>query len=274
MSGVLTSGARRLGVGAFNIHGGVDGWGRPFDPLPGCLALEADVLLLAECFNSDAAPTFTQRLSAEHGYEVAAEARLGRVEMLEPPRALAPFLARRWGPGGAQAPGMRLVHDTRPPRRPARWPVRERGTWSVVLLSRLPVRSAKVLPLTPLSRDPVRRVLLSAEVEVDGAVVGVVGTHFPHLSDGSFLRFGELRRALFDPPMPGVLLGDMNCFGPPLSLALPGWRRAVVGRSWPAWRPICQPDHIFVNRAVQRTSGEVMSPAGSDHLAVRASLWF
>lgn len=146
------------------------------------------------------------------------------------------------------------------------------GGWGVVLLSRLPVLSAQVVPLTPLRRDGVRRVVLSAELLVGDAPLRIVATHFPHLSHGSPLRIRELRGLLPDAHQPAVLLGDLNCFGPPLVAALPGWRRAVRGRTWPAWRPICQPDHILVNRAITESTGAVMRVLGSDHRPVLADL--
>jgi len=66
----------------------------------------------------------------------------------------------------------------------------------------------------------------------------------------------------------------MNLWGPPLSLLLPGWRRAVRGRTWPAWRPHSQPDHIFVNEAVAVGGSSVVRAGNSDHRAVRAILRF
>jgi endonuclease/exonuclease/phosphatase family metal-dependent hydrolase len=53
---------------------------------------------------------------------------------------------------------------------------------------------------------------------------------------------------------------------------MPGWRRAVVGRTWPAWRPHSQIDHILVRGALQPVRGEVLPHGGSDHRPVRAEL--
>jgi endonuclease/exonuclease/phosphatase family metal-dependent hydrolase len=64
----------------------------------------------------------------------------------------------------------------------------------------------------------------------------------------------------------------MNFWGPPLSLALPGWRRAVRARTYPSWRPHSQTDHIFVTRAVEVISGESVAVGRSDHLPLRARL--
>lgn len=271
-------------VASFNVHAGIDGWGRPYDPLVGCLGTEADVLLVVEAFLPDAdepgsssvkdAPSIAERLVREGGYELAAEVSLARASLRHPP-TLSGQAAARWAPTAMHDPGLALYGRKVPRsvRRRGR-PPRARGTWNVLLFSRLPVRSSKVIPLSPLRREPLDRAILTAEVEGVAGVLTVVGTHFPHLSAGSPFRFNELRHALPPTDRPGVLMGDMNCFGPPLSLALPGWRRAVRGRTWPSWRCIAQPDHIFISRAVKARFGEVMADAGSDHRPVRALLSF
>jgi endonuclease/exonuclease/phosphatase family metal-dependent hydrolase len=64
----------------------------------------------------------------------------------------------------------------------------------------------------------------------------------------------------------------MNLWGPPLVLLLPGWRRAVKGRTWPAWRPHSQTDHILVSAGVGVVDGRVVYVGNSDHRAVRAEL--
>jgi endonuclease/exonuclease/phosphatase family metal-dependent hydrolase len=53
---------------------------------------------------------------------------------------------------------------------------------------------------------------------------------------------------------------------------LPGWRRAVFGRSWPAHRPHSQIDHVLVRDDVTVLSGEVLGATPSDHRPIRARL--
>ncbi len=106
---------------------------------------------------------------------------------------------------------------------------------------------------------------------MDGRPLRVIGIHMSHLSHGSVLQLRVLHRLLATSPTPAVLAGDMNMWGPPLSALLPGWSRAVRGRTWPAWRPVAQLDHILVTRGVRRWgAGEVVPVIGSDHLPVRA----
>ena len=83
-----------------------------------------------------------------------------------------------------------------------------------------------------------------ADIDLPGAAgpLRVVGTHLAHLSQGSPRHIAALRRTLNAmTPVPSVLAGDMNLWGPPLVLLLPGWsrgcevvhgRRGHVGR----WR--------------------------------------
>jgi endonuclease/exonuclease/phosphatase family metal-dependent hydrolase len=53
---------------------------------------------------------------------------------------------------------------------------------------------------------------------------------------------------------------------------LSGWHKAVKGRTWPAWNPHSQIDHILVRGNVRVSSGDVLPAAGSDHRPVRAEL--
>jgi endonuclease/exonuclease/phosphatase (EEP) superfamily protein YafD len=106
---------------------------------------------------------------------------------------------------------------------------------------------------------------------VGNGVLTVHGTHVSHLLQGSPVHYRELSRALARGGRPAVLAGDMNLWGPAVSLQLPGWRRVVRGRTWPATRPHSQLDHVLVSGFVTG-SGAVLGPLGSDHRPVRAEL--
>jgi endonuclease/exonuclease/phosphatase (EEP) superfamily protein YafD len=69
-----------------------------------------------------------------------------------------------------------------------------------------------------------------------------------------------------------VIAGDHNFWGPGVSAFLPGWKRTVRGRTWPASRPHSQIDHILVTSSVSAVHTEVLPPQGSDHRGVRAVL--
>jgi endonuclease/exonuclease/phosphatase family metal-dependent hydrolase len=251
-----------VSVASLNIHGGVDGWGRPFDVVEACRRADSDVLVLQESFTGHDRQGLADDVADALGY------RVWRAPM-GPARRYPPLAGRGedWGPLWRRRAGvgMKTLSDTRRDRA-------ERGMLELALLSRLPMPAPELVDLGRLLGDPVRRVALVSRLDHGGRSVLVVGTHMSHLRHGSLLQLQRLRRRLPEPEEPAVLLGDMNLWGPPLELSFPGWSRAVRGRSWPAWRPLFQIDHILVSRGVAVELGEVLAPVGSDHLPVRAVL--
>jgi endonuclease/exonuclease/phosphatase family metal-dependent hydrolase len=125
-----------------------------------------------------------------------------------------------------------------------------------------------------LKADVVRRAAVVVDLEVEGHPISLAGTHMSHLLYGSHRNWAELRDLLRSGARAdAALIGDMNTWGPMVvTLFMPGWRRAVVGRSWPAWRPHSQIDHVLVRGALRPVRGEVLPNAGSDHRPVRAEL--
>jgi endonuclease/exonuclease/phosphatase family metal-dependent hydrolase len=111
------------------------------------------------------------------------------------------------------------------------------------------------------------------DLVIDGKPLSVVGTHMSHLLMGSHRHYAAMKDLLRTEARPdAALLGDMNLWGPPVRAFLPEWHRAVHGRTWPAWNPHSQIDHILVRGALRVVSGEVLPDAGSDHRPVRAVL--
>ena len=73
-------------VASFNVHMGVDGWGRPYDLVDECAALDADILILQEAWTPDDGSPGTATLVASGlGYTVVAEAPLAHGGLPEPP---------------------------------------------------------------------------------------------------------------------------------------------------------------------------------------------
>jgi endonuclease/exonuclease/phosphatase family metal-dependent hydrolase len=259
-------------VASFNVHGGVDGFGRPFDVIAACAELDADLVVLQESWSPAQGPSLARLVGDALGYRVD-ELALTVARLSHP---LSPGAApARWGPVLRQSRpyGLR-VGEVRPGRRPPRTegagPI-EHGSWGIALLSRVPLEIVTVVDLGQLRRDPARRGAIVAEVNVGGRALRVIGTHLSHLSHGSLLQLGALRRLMAVSDLPAVLAGDMNMWGPPLSVLLPGWSRVVRGRTFPAWRPVAQLDHILVTDGVETMgAGEVVAVDGSDHLPVRA----
>lgn len=263
----------RVVVASLNLHAGVDGWGRRFDASSQFEALRADVVVLQETWSPDDRASLACELGSRLGYTVV-EVPLARGHVFGPPSRP----VSGWGPvprSSRIAPSLRLKGDRNLRGAAARWPAdrpAEAGTWGIAIASRLPVLRSETVELGKLSRDPAPRAGLLMEVDLVGVPLVVVGTHLSHLTHGSPSQLLRLRRSLPRPPTAGVLAGDMNLWGPPVSALLPGWRRAVVGRTWPAGHPVAQLDHVLVNRVVTVVAGEVLGPGGSDHRAVRATL--
>jgi endonuclease/exonuclease/phosphatase family metal-dependent hydrolase len=260
----------QLVVATYNVHAGTDGWGTPFDVVASCGRLDADVLLLQETWTPAGGEGLASLVANSLGYE-AHQVCLSDAVLLESAEAV----GTRWGPryphrnrslwvGGAEKLGR--LHR-------ARWGTARTGTWGIALLSRLPVKRVETIELGRLRRDSAeRRSAVLAEIGVDGSSITVVGTHLAHFTHGSPILLERLRLRLPEPGQPAVLAGDMNFWGPPLSLGLPGWRRAVRGRTYPSWRAHSQIDHIFVTRPVEVISGAPVAVGRSDHMPLRARL--
>jgi endonuclease/exonuclease/phosphatase family metal-dependent hydrolase len=159
----------------------------------------------------------------------------------------------------------------------ARWPhfhPRGEGTFGLSILSRYPATVLGRLRVGPTPGDRVTdRSVLHLEVDVDGTTIDLVGVHLTsRLPHGPPWQLRRLARLLPANGRAGILAGDCNFWGPPASALLPGWRRTVRGRTWPAPRPHSQIDHIFVRGAIDVVDAGVLAYVGSDHLPVRARL--
>jgi endonuclease/exonuclease/phosphatase family metal-dependent hydrolase len=268
-----------LTVANFNMHAGVDGWGRPYDTIAACRRLDADVLVLEESWtNDDDGPGSGQaeEIAAALGYR-AETCTLAQGRRAHPQ----PGATDAWMPRlGYRASLKALFLNSVRPLPPAaegsvRYKSGDRGSWGIAVLTRhaLAVEGTRTLPLPTLARDRVQRAAIVVDLTVEGVPVSVVGTHMSHLQYGSHRHYGLLKRLLqSEARTDAVLLGDMNLWGPPVRAFLPEWHRAVKGRTWPAWNPHSQIDHILVRGGIGIVSGEVCPDAGSDHRPVRAQL--
>lgn len=260
-------------VASFNVHGGMDGWGRDWDVVAACAELDADVLVLQEDFVAEGdGHGVAGEVAARLGYEVR-RARLAVARRFPPVEDGRGFGPPYWS---HRPVGMRVVAPRRLPRSGASRRTFEagaRGDWGLAVLSRSGFRRVEEIDLGQLERDPAHRRALLVELDTgDGRALAVAGVHMSHLSDGSAVQFRRLARALPPPGVEAVVAGDMNCWGPPLRVLLPGWRRAVRGRTWPASRPLAQADHLLVRPGMRVVEASVVRVGGSDHRAVRARL--
>ena len=265
----------------------MDGWGRPYDLTEACRALDADVLLLQEVWTPEDGEGLAEQVGSALGYRVTSVP-TAKVRRYPP----APDAPSSWGPPDRTRPGVGVRVEERKRRRARARPgpdgngdcagtaedrvggaptakVGQPGLIGLALLARVATGPVEVVELGTLPGDGVRRIALRTVVEAADAPLTVTGTHMSHLHNGSPVQIRRLARALPDRRQRGVLMGDMNLWGPPLSLLLPGWHRAVRARTWPSWRRLFQIDHVLVTDAVTVHGGAVVTVGNSDHLPLR-----
>lgn len=262
-------------VATFNVHAGIDGWGRPYDVMPACRALDADVLVLEETWTGEGTRGIAGEVADAMGYSVF-EQPLAAGRRAGPDEAAHGRWKRRFDWRGASHA---IYLDSEHPmperiRSTPRYIGAERGRWGVAVLTRLPAERQWVIDLGRLDRDRARRAAVAVDLRVGGHRVTVVGTHMSHLTYGAPLQLVRLHRGIRAPAGPGpiVLAGDMNLWGPPVSAFFPGWRRTFKAKTWPAWRPHSQLDHVLVRGGITVVDGAVLWTAGSDHLPLRVRL--
>lgn len=233
-----------LVVASFNAHWGIGRFGRargrPFDVAGEVRAFGAGVVVVAEAWRPHEGECALDVLSGE-GWNLA-ERRFTTLRLLPRP--------------AAEEPGD--------------------GWWSLALLSKYPISERRDVPLARVFHDPVRqRAAMAVTLDVDGRAVDLVAVHVSSKLwyGGPAIHLGSLRRSMLLGDRPAIIAGDCNLWGPGVTRLLPGWRRAVQGRTYPAHRPHSQIDHILVNDRVEVLSGEVLPTTGlSDHRPVRARL--
>jgi endonuclease/exonuclease/phosphatase (EEP) superfamily protein YafD len=153
--------------------------------------------------------------------------------------------------------------------------VRPSGTWELGFVTRLPARDWRELPMGRVFRDHAEvRNAIACVVTVGDVDIDVVGLHTSSKLwyAGPVTHLRNLAPQLPDASRPAIVAGDFNFWGPAVARILPGWDRAVLGRTYPAHRPHSQIDHILVNEHVRVLSGAVLAACGSDHRPVRARL--
>ena len=240
----MPPGMADLSLVSFNTHYGLlplrDNCG-PYDLLGALAGLgEPDVFVIQEVWRPDGRVGVVDKFAADHGYE-RYDVELSRAT-----------ITKRW-PHAA---------------------VDGEGTVGLAILTRVPARPIATLRVGPTLGDPypLRRAL-HVQLDLDGTLVDLVGVHLTsRLPYGPPLQLRRLAHALPPPDHPTIVAGDCNFWGPGVQRLLPGFRRAVLGRTWPAPRPHSQIDHVMVRGAIDVEGAEVLEPVGSDHRPVRVRL--
>ena len=224
-------------LASLNTHGGRGADGRPYDLEAACRQFKADIIVLQEVWRPHSGPDPVADIAAALGAEMLRE-------NLVDDTSLRSF-------GIADEPG--------------------RGQWGLATLTTVPVTGYEVVDLGRIAGDATPRAAQLVTVELPGrGPLRIANTHLTYrlLSPVQLLR---LVRRLAADDIPTVIVGDLNMPAPVTGLAA-GYAPAVSGRTFPAHRPLLQLDHILASRQVARCGGEVLPPAGSDHLPVRARL--
>lgn len=230
---------------SFNAHGGLhprrNGVCAPYDLETVLRGFDADVIVVQESWWPDVGPAAVDVVAAELGAEV---------------------FALEFGRG--------TLHPW--PHVPRRG--RGQGRVGLAVISKVPARLVMPMPLGHVFADQTPdRAGLHLELDVDGQAVDLIGVHLSsRLPYGPPIQLRRLAAHLPKPGRPGVVAGDCNFWSPGVRTFLPGWRRAVRGRTWPAIMPHSQIDHILVRPEIGVVDGAVLGDVGSDHRPVRATL--
>ena len=224
-------------LASLNTHGGRGADGRPYDLEAACRQFKADIIVLQEVWRPRGGPDPVADIAASLGTELLRADLLGDTSL------------RSFG-----------IADEA-----------DRGRWGLAALTTVPVTAYEVVDLGRIAGDATPRAAQLITLELPGrGPLRIANTHLTYrlLSPVQLLR---LVRRLAADDIPTVIVGDLNMPAPLTGLAV-GYAPAVSGRTFPANRPLLQLDHILASRRVAHSGGEVLPPAGSDHLPVRARL--
>jgi endonuclease/exonuclease/phosphatase family metal-dependent hydrolase len=235
--GALVTNSTETILASLNTHGGRGADGRPYDLEAACRQLKADIIVLQEVWRPRGEPDPVSEIAAGLGAEPLWTDLMPETDLSS----------------------VGIADETAP------------GRWGLATLTTVPVTGFEVVDLGRITGDPTPRAAQLVTMGLPGrGPLRIVNTHLTYrlLSPLQLLRL--VRRLVAD-DIPTVIAGDLDMPLPVTGLA-PGYAPAVIGRSYPANRPLVQLDHILASRGMTRCGGEVLPPAGSDHLPVRARL--
>lgn len=261
-------------VATFNLHAGVDGWGRPTEALKHIVRLNADILVLPELWRGDHGDDQFDDVRRQLGMEgvFVPLARAERTTTGVGGRSWQPLLAHFNGEHGLYFDEHRSLTRSQEARRRAHGGV-ESGDWGLALLTKCSIEDIQVIDLGRLPREKVRRATIVATLRDGEHLFRLIAVHGAHLSHGSYRQYRRLNQiaASLGDATPIVMAGDFNSWRPLLRFFLPDWRSMARARTWPARHPHSQIDHIFARGSVKSRGGRA-SDGGSDHRALVADL--
>jgi endonuclease/exonuclease/phosphatase family metal-dependent hydrolase len=260
-------------VATFNLHAGVDGWGRATSAYEHAVSLRSDILICPEIWRGDNGPDFFADFETDLSMKgaFAPLTRAERVSTGTGKKSWQPLLAHFSAERGLY---YREVRDLKKIQIKNRQNVTlEPGTWGLGLLTRFEIEEINVESLGRLPREKVNRALIIAKLRDQGKSFYVIAVHGAHLSHGSYLQYRRISAIvrLLDPSLPVLIAGDFNCWRPLLRVLLPGWTTLIRARTYPARIPHSQIDHIL-GRGPWKKLGGGASNGGSDHRALVAEV--
>jgi endonuclease/exonuclease/phosphatase family metal-dependent hydrolase len=221
-----------LTVASFNMHGGLDAQGEPYDVPTAIGGLDAAVI----CLQEDRGPAGAADPVAAVG------------------RALGVSMHR----AQLGTPESRSQADSA-------------DRLCISILTALPVLSYEVIALGSGPGDSLPRVAQVVLLQLPaGRLLRLVNCHLT-FSVASPLQLRRLWRPLRCDPVPTVIAGDLN-MPALVARRFGGLTELVRGPTFPAHQPVLQLDHVLVSGGIQAGPGTVLPAAGSDHLPVRAQL--
>lgn len=226
-----------LTVASFNMHGGLDVRGEPYDVPTVIEGFGAAVV----CLQEDWVPAGVA-VRARPDPVVAAGRALGVVVH----RALLGVPESRSQTSGS-------------------------GRLCISVLTALPVISYEVIALGRGPGDWLPRVAQVVMLQLPtGGLLRLINCHLT-FSVASPLQLRRLWRPLRSDPVPTMITGDLNMPGL-VARRFGGLTDLIRGPTFPAHQPVLQLDHVLVSSGIRAGSGTVLPAAGSDHRPVRAQL--
>jgi len=263
-------------IATFNLHAGVDGWGRPTAALEGLIGLKPDVAILPEVWRGDSGTDMF--VEATRGLRANGEF----VKLAQAERVHSEFGGRFWQPLSAHLSGEHgLYFSEHRPLKSAQLKKRgsgttvETGRWGLGLLSSFPISRSEVHELGRLPREKVNRALIVSHLidPASGREFVVAAIHGAHISHGSYRLYRKVREILDLIPesIPVILGGDFNAWRPWVRVFFPKWRHVAKHRTWPARFPHSQIDHLLA-RGPWRIIDGGSKNFGSDHRVLYCDL--
>ncbi|MEI6710561.1 MAG: endonuclease/exonuclease/phosphatase family protein [Actinomycetota bacterium] len=263
-------------IATFNMHAGVDGWGRPTQAFEGLIGLDPDIAILPETWRGDAGPDFYTELCHRLGGQ-GEFVQLARAE-----RVHAESGGAFWQPLSAHLMGEQgLYFSEHRPLKPAQLTKRgksttlEVGSWGLSVISKFPIRLSETFQLGRLRREKVQRALIIAHLTdpSTGTDFVVAAIHGAHISHGSYRLYRTVREhlATLPPSTPVLFGGDFNAWRPWVRFFFPGWSHLAKHRTWPARFPHSQIDHLL-GRGPWMVQESGAKNLGSDHRALYCDL--